>query len=73
MARQLSFDLPVTPDYTASGFVAAPSNAVACALIRDWPQWPQGKLVLSGPSGSGKTHLAHIWATDVDAEITQAL
>lgn len=69
MAQQLNFDLPVTPDYTRDGFVVAPSNAVAMAMLDQVTAWPLGKLVISGPAGSGKTHLAHIWAADTGARM----
>ena len=61
MAQQLHFDLPAMPDYSRSGFVTAPSNAVAFALVADWQAWPNGKMALTGPHGAGKTHLAHVW------------
>ena len=72
MARQLSFNLPVDPDYTLAGFVVAPGNAIARAMIDRWHDWPLRKLVISGPAGSGKTHLAHIWAEATRATILQA-
>ena len=72
MARQLPFNLPVTPDYTRDGFVVADSNAVAVAMVNAWRDWGAGKLVLSGPAGAGKTHLTHIWAQDADAQIVDA-
>ncbi|NRB05393.1 MAG: chromosomal replication initiator DnaA [Rhodobacteraceae bacterium] len=72
MPRQLNFDLPVNTDYTRNGFVPAPGNAVALAMVADWQNWPLGKLVVSGPEGAGKTHLAHIWAGMANAPIVAA-
>ncbi len=73
MARQLNFDLPVTPDFTRNGFVVSDSNALAVALIDNWQSWPQGKMILSGPSGAGKTHLTRIWAEDTGAQMIEAI
>jgi chromosomal replication initiation ATPase DnaA len=61
MARQLSFDLPVTVSRAADDFFVSPANADAHALVMQADIWPDGKLALIGPQGSGKTHLARLW------------
>ena len=72
MATQLGFDLPVRTALGRNAFMVAPSNAVALAMIEAWENWQLGTLVLTGPTGSGKTHLAHVWATDVSAQLIEA-
>lgn len=61
MAQQLSFDLPVRPALGRDDFFVSEANAMAVALVENWPNWSSGKLVISGPNGSGKTHLVHVW------------
>ena len=60
MAEQLSFDLPVRPALGRDDFFVSEANAMAVALVENWPNWSSGKLVISGPVGSGKTHLVHV-------------
>lgn len=62
MTRQLVLDLPVRTARGREDFLAAPSNAVALAVIEGWRDWPGGRMVVVGPKGSGKTHLAQVWA-----------
>ena len=72
MATQLGFDLPVRPALGRDDFLVAPSNAVALAMMDDWPNWAKHKLALTGPAGAGKTHLAHVWADATGARIVAA-
>ncbi len=72
MAQQLFFDLPALPALGREDFFAASANAVALAFVDQWPDWPDGKLVLLGPEGSGKTHLVHVWAKRSNARIISA-
>ena len=72
MARQLGLDLPARTALGRDAFFAAPSNAIALAMIDRWPDWPGNKLALTGPHGSGKTHLAHVWAEVSGARIVSA-
>jgi chromosomal replication initiation ATPase DnaA len=72
MTRQLGLDLPSVPALGRADFLVAPSNAVALAMIEDWPNWRAGKLLLCGPEGAGKTHLAHVWASETGARILPA-
>lgn len=69
MPEQLGFDLPSVPALGRADFLVAPSNAVAVAMIENAPT---EKLVLTGPEGAGKTHLAHVWATRMNARIVAA-
>ncbi|MEP2641919.1 chromosomal replication initiator DnaA [Roseobacter sp.] len=69
MPEQLGLALPSVPALGRADFLVAPSNAVATAMV----EGPAAdKLVLTGPSGAGKTHLAHVWATRLNATIIDA-
>ena len=72
MAEQLGFDLPGVSALGRADFMVAPSNAMAVALIENWQDWPNRKLVLHGPAGAGKTHLTHVWATLSEATVVPA-
>ncbi|UZD92494.1 DnaA ATPase domain-containing protein [Cognatishimia activa] len=72
MAEQLSFDLPVRPALGRDDFFVSEANAMAVALVENWPNWSAGKLVISGPVGSGKTHLVHVWANLSNGRIIDA-
>ena len=72
MPKQLGLDLPVRTALGREDFLVSPSNAVALAMIDDWKNWPQGKMVLSGPEGAGKTHLAQVWAQLSGAAVVNA-
>lgn len=72
MTEQLGFDLPGVTALGRADFLVAPSNAVAVAMIDNWQQWSNRKLVLIGPAGAGKTHLTHVWAGLSDAKICSA-
>jgi len=73
MAEQLSFDLPVRPALGRDDFFVSEANAMAVALVENWPNWSSGKLVISGPAGSGKTHLVHVWMGLSDGQVVEAL
>tara|TARA_R110002110_G_scaffold77667_10_gene204037 strand:- start:24 stop:704 length:681 start_codon:yes stop_codon:yes gene_type:complete len=72
MAQQLGFDLPSRTALGRDAFFVAPSNAMALAMIDQWPDWAGRKLALTGPKGSGKTHLTHVWADMAQARILAA-
>lgn len=72
MTHQLTFDLPVRQALGRNDFYISPSNANAVATLSDTENWPLGKMVLCGEAGAGKTHLAHVWATEVGAQIISA-
>ena len=72
MATQLGLDLPARAALGRDDFMISPCNAVALTMVDAWRTWPSHKLVLSGPSGAGKTHLAHVWASDTNAQIIAA-
>ncbi len=58
--RQLPLPFAHEPRFSATDFLAGPSNAEAMAWLA--AAWPQRRLALWGPEGSGKTHLLHLWA-----------
>ena len=60
--RQLPLPLAHRPEFTAAGFIEAPSNAAALAWLAPGAAWPTGRLALWGEAGCGKTHLLHVWA-----------
>ena len=72
MARQLTFDLPAKTALGRDEFFVSSANSVAVETIENMENWPGRKLLLTGPHGSGKTHLAHVWASDVQATVTSA-
>ncbi|MDF0598004.1 DnaA ATPase domain-containing protein [Psychromarinibacter halotolerans] len=72
MDEQYSFDLTRRPSLGRGDFFISPANATAVATVESWPDWPSAKLVLHGPEASGKTHLAHVWAAQTEATITDA-
>lgn len=72
MAEQLSFDLSARPALGREAFYVSEANAVALAMLDEWAQWPNGKLLLAGAAGAGKTHLAHVWAAASEARIIAA-
>jgi chromosomal replication initiation ATPase DnaA len=61
---QLVLPFPHRPDFAASDFIIAPSNAAALAWLDRAADWPGGRLALWGETGRGKTHLLHRWADD---------
>lgn len=72
MAQQLSFDLPVRPALGRDDFFVSEANAMAVALVENWPNWSSGKLMISGPIGSGKSHLVHVWTNLSGGQIVEA-
>lgn len=72
MAEQLGFNLPSRIALGRADFLVAPSNEIAGAMIENWQNWTNGKMVLAGPEGSGKTHLTHVWATLSNATVINA-
>lgn len=72
MAQQLTFDLPTKTARGRGDFFISGCNKLAVKMLEDWPNWPNLKLVLVGPKSAGKSHLAHVWANDIEANISQA-
>jgi chromosomal replication initiation ATPase DnaA len=70
LATQLTFDLPSKTALGRDAFFVSTSNALAVTRLEGWRDWPGRRMVLLGPTGSGKTHLAHVWATETGAHIT---
>ena len=69
---QLPLPLPVRAALGREDYFVGQSNGLAVALLDNWQNWPNGKMVLVGPSGAGKTHLAHVWAAETGAAIVPA-
>ncbi|MCB5408438.1 chromosomal replication initiator DnaA [Pseudogemmobacter faecipullorum] len=67
MSQQLTFDLPPRENFTRRHYMVTPATALPLAVMDDWRNWPDGKMVLTGPEGSGKSHLAAIWAAEAGA------
>lgn len=67
--RQIPLALPARAALGRADFFVSPANDLALAMVDDWRNWPEGRLVLTGPEGSGKTHLAHVWAAQAGATI----
>ena len=72
MADQLPLPLPARAALGREDYFIGKANALAVALLDNWPRWPSGKMILVGPAGAGKTHLAHVWAQDCGARIVAA-
>jgi chromosomal replication initiation ATPase DnaA len=72
MPEQLTLNLPVRPALQRDDFFVSDANSEAVTAIDAWRDWPSRKMLLVGPKGSGKTHLAHVWATDAQAQIIDA-
>lgn len=70
--RQLKLPLPVREALGREDYYVSRSNGLAVALLDDWANWPNGKMILVGPRGAGKTHLAHVWAKETGAVIAAA-
>jgi chromosomal replication initiation ATPase DnaA len=67
--RQLVLPFPHQPDFAASDFISAPSNAAALAWLDRTEEWPGGRLALWGEAGRGKTHLLHRWSKSRGARL----
>ena len=61
--KQLPLDLPFRQLAGRADFIVSDCNALAVALIDQWPDWRGSyrALNLVGPTGAGKSHLAAIW------------
>ncbi|CAN5247230.1 DnaA regulatory inactivator HdaA [soil metagenome] len=72
MARQLRLPLQKPTSFKSEDFVVSSANFDAERLVRAWPEWPSGCLVICGPEGVGKTHLAMAWANQAGATVLQS-
>lgn len=72
MPEQLTFDLPARAALGRDDFFVTPANALAMAMLDAWPDWPEGRLLITGPGGAGKSHLAAVWAARAEARILAA-
>lgn len=69
---QKSFDYQLAANYATEDWITAPSNAEATQFIMTSPEALTSPLLaLYGAEGVGKTHLAHIWATQMDAQFIE--
>lgn len=68
----LPFGLAVRPAMGRSDFFVSQSNALALALVDQWPQWVPPVCVIAGPEGSGKSHLVHVWQAKTNAAVMAA-
>lgn len=59
--RQLVLALPHRVALGRDDFLVSPANAVAVAMVDQWPDWPSQAVLLVGPPGSGKSHLVEVW------------
>lgn len=70
--EQIPLGLPLPVAMARADFFVTPANARAVAMVEDWADWPQGKLVLTGPQGAGKTHMAQVWVAATGARVCAA-
>lgn len=72
MPEQLTFELPTRAARGRDDFFVSPANALALAMLDAWPDWPEGRLLITGPAASGKSHLGSVWAARSGAQIIEA-
>jgi len=69
MTGQLIFDLINIRNFNSEDFYVNDNNLQASELIKLWPNWFNGAIVIYGPEKSGKSHLANIWKETSNANI----
>ena len=69
MTGQLIFDLVNIKNFNSEDFYVNDNNLEASELIKLWPNWFNGAVVIFGPEKSGKSHLANIWKENSNANI----
>ena len=69
MTGQLIFDLINIKNFKSEDFYVNDNNLEASELIKLWPKWFNGAVVIFGPEKSGKSHLANIWKENSKANI----
>ena len=69
MTGQLIFDLINIKNFKSEDFYVNDNNLEASELIKLWPNWFNGAVVIFGPEKSGKSHLANIWKENSNANI----
>ncbi len=73
-ARQMPLDLGLARRQAMgrADLLVSSANETALAMLDNWRNWPNHRLVLVGPEGAGKTHLAHVWMAESGAERVDA-
>tara|TARA_B100001778_G_C18339040_1_gene516612 strand:- start:13 stop:666 length:654 start_codon:yes stop_codon:yes gene_type:complete len=69
MTGQLVFNLTNIKNFNLEDFYVNDNNLEATELIKLWPNWFNGAIVIYGPEKSGKSHLANIWKKIANASI----
>ena len=69
MRGQLIFNLINIRNFNPEDFYVNDNNLEASELIKLWPNWFNGAVVIYGPTKSGKSHLANIWKENSNANI----
>lgn len=69
MTGQLIFNLINIKNFNPEDFYVNDNNLEASELIKLWPNWFNGAVVIYGPTKSGKSHLANIWKENSNANI----
>ena len=69
MTGQLIFNLINIRNFNPEDFYVNDNNLEASELIKLWPNWFNGAVVVYGPTKSGKSHLANIWKENSNANI----
>jgi len=69
MTGQLVFNLTNIRNFNSEDFYVNDNNLEASELIKLWPNWFNGAVVIYGPEKSGKSHLANIWKKNSNANI----
>jgi len=69
MTGQLIFNLINIRNFNPEDFYVNDNNLEASELIKLWPNWFNGAVVIYGPTKSGKSHLANIWKENSNANI----
>ena len=69
MTGQLVFNLTNIRNFNSEDFYVNDNNLEASELIKLWPNWFNGAVVIHGPEKSGKSHLANIWKKNSNANI----
>ena len=67
MTGQLIFDLMNIKNFKSEDFYVNDNNIEASELVKLWPNWFNGAVVIFGPEKSGKSHLVNIWKEMNDA------
>lgn len=67
MTSQIPLNLSFLPSYSRQDYVVNGQNKQLISLLDIWPKWQNSWLLIEGEQGAGKTHLAHIFASKMNA------